>query len=237
MIENKYQLLNERYSRQMMLPDFGEEGQLKLSNAKVLLVGVGGLGSPIALYLCGAGIGQLGLVDADIVSESNLQRQVLYTTEEIGCLKVDCAKKRLNALNPLVRIDTYPVRFTKENAESIASQYDIIIDGSDNFATRYLMDEISFKLNIPYIYGSIGEFHGQVSIFNLDKNSRYKDLFPQQTINDSQVVKGVLGAVPGIVGTWQAMEAVKIITGLGEPLNKKLLTVDLLNLNINIIDI
>lgn len=227
--------LKNRYNRQTKLPEFGEEGQRKLAEAKVLIVGVGGLGSSIALYLAGAGVGQIGLADADVVSESNLQRQVLYKESEIGKLKVECAKKRLSELNSTIQIDCYPFRFDTENAEKIASQYDLIIDGCDNFSTRYLIDDVAAKLNIPYIYGTIGEFHGQVSVFNLNGGCRYRDLFPEQPA-DNNLPKGVLGPVPGIIGTWQAMEAIKVIAGIGEPLRNQLLTVDFLSLEINILN-
>ena len=228
-----------RYTRQTMLPQFGEEGQQKLASAKVLLVGVGGLGSPIALYLAGAGIGQIGLVDPDVVSENNLQRQVLYKENEIGKWKVECAKKRLLELNSHLEVNCYPCRFDKENGEKIASQYDLIIDGCDNFSTRYLMDDISFRLNIPYIYGSIGEFHGQVSVFNWKNSCRYRDLYPEEdavSANES-TMKGVLGPVPGVIGTLQAIETIKVITGIGEPLRNRLLTIDLLTMEILIFEI
>ena len=228
-----------RYSRQTMLPQFGEEKQQKLASAKILLVGVGGLGSPIALYLAGAGVGQIGLVDPDVVSENNLQRQVLYKENEIGELKVECAKKRLLELNSNLEVNCYPCRFDKENGEKIASQYDLIIDGCDNFSTRYLMDDVSFKLNIPYIYGSIGEFQGQVSVFNWKNSCRYRDLYPEEngvSVNES-IIKGVLGPVPGVIGTLQAIEAIKVITGIGEPLRNRLLTIDLLTMEMLILEI
>ena len=228
-----------RYARQTMLPQFGEESQQKLSLAKVLLVGVGGLGSPIAFYLAGAGVGQIGLIDADVVSENNLQRQILYKESEIGQLKVECAKKRLLELNSNIEINCYPFRFDKKNGEKIASQYDIIIDGCDNFSTRYLIDEISFKLKKPYVHGSIGEFKGQVSIFNYKNSCRYQDLYPQEhndLINET-ATKGVLGPVPGVVGSLQAIETIKIITGIGKPLVNRLLTVDLLTMEILILKI
>ena len=228
-----------RYSRQTMLPQFGEEGQRKLSAAKALLVGVGGLGSPVAYYLAGAGVGHLGLIDPDRVAESNLQRQVLYKESETGQLKVECAKKRLLELNAGIEIHCYPYRFDKENGEKIASQYDLLIDGCDNFATRYLIDDISFKLKIPYIHGSISEFKGQVSVFNYKNSCRYHDLYP---LDDNMPIhettpKGVLGPVPGVIGSLQAIEAIKIITGIGTPLINRLLTVDLLTMEILILNI
>ena len=228
-----------RYSRQTMLPQFGEEGQRKLASAKVLLVGVGGLGSPIALYLAGAGVGKIGLADSDIVSENNLQRQILYKENEIGQPKVDCAKKRLLELNSNIEVNCYPCRFDKENGEKIAAQYDLIIDGCDNFPTRYLMDDISFKLNIPYIHGSIGEFQGQVSVFNWKNSCRYRDLYPEEdtVFANEQIIKGVLGPVPGVIGTFQAIEAIKVITGIGQPLQNRLLTIDLLTMEVLILEI
>ena len=238
MTTNNFQLLS-RYSRQTMLPQFGEESQRKLASAKVLLVGVGGLGSPIALYLAGAGVGRIGLVDADVVSETNLQRQVLYKEDEIGLPKVGCAKKRLLELNSTIQVDCYACRFDRENSEKIASQYDLIIDGCDNFSTRYLMDDVSFKLNIPYIYGSIGEFQGQVSVFNWKNSCRYQDLYPKEnavSVNEP-IVKGVLGPVPGVIGTLQAIETVKVITGIGEPLRNRLLTINLLTMEMLILEI
>ena len=237
MAEN--QQYTARYSRQIMLPQFGEEGQRKLSSAKVLLVGVGGLGSSIAIYLAGAGVGHIGLVDMDIVSESNLQRQVLYKENEIGQSKVACAKKRLLELNSNVEVTCYPCRFDSDNGQKIASKYDLIIDGCDNFATRYLIDEVSSTLQMPYIYGSIGEFRGQVSVFNGQNGGRYRDLYPRedhQPISEA-AVKGVLGAVPGVIGALQATEAIKIITGIGHPLFNRLLTVDLLTMDIRILKI
>jgi len=228
-----------RYARQTMLPQFGEEGQRKLSAAKALLVGVGGLGSPAAFYLAGAGVGHIGLIDPDKVAESNLQRQVLYKECDTGQSKVECAKKRLLELNSGLDIVCYPYRFDKENGEKIASQYDLIIDGCDNFATRYLIDDITFKLKIPFIHGSIGEFKGQVSVFNYKNSGRYQDLYPQDNAisSDESTPKGVLGPVPGVIGSLQALEAIKIITGIGTPLINRLLTVDLLTMEILILNI
>ncbi len=230
--------MDDRYARQTMLPDFGTEGQSLLQNAKVLIVGVGGLGSPISLYLAGAGVGYLGLIDADVVSVSNLQRQVLYTEDEVGLPKVDCAKKRLKALNNTTKINAYYERLEQNNAEEIIKQYDIIVDGCDNFETRYLIDELSHKLNIPYVFGSIGEYAGMVSVFNHKDAGRFSQLFPKETIPcNYSLPKGVLGPLPGIIGSIEAMEVIKIITQCGTPLCKKLLTIDSQNLLYNIIDI
>ena len=170
----------ERYSRQIMLPEIGNEGQKKLSEASVLLVGVGGLGSPISLYLTGAGIGRIGLIDADVVSESNLQRQVLYTEQEIGLPKVECAKRRLHALSRNIQIDTYQEFFSEKNAMSLVKKYDLVIDGCDNFATRYLINDCCVATGKPYIYGTIGEFFGQASVFNYQGGMTYRDLYPDE---------------------------------------------------------
>lgn len=221
----------ERYSRHVILPEIGEEGQRKLSEAKVLLVGVGGLGSAVSLYLTAAGIGRLGLIDDDVVSESNLQRQVLYTEAEVGLSKVECAAKRLHALNHFVQIDTYAERLTEENAEALISQYDIVADGSDNFDTRCLISDISAKLGKPYVYGAIREFDGQVSVFNLPGGKRYQDLFPDEEISSlPRPPKGVFGVLPGMVGCAEATEVIKLITQCGESLNGKLWTIDLLTM-------
>ncbi len=173
--------MNERYIRQTMIPEIGEAGQEKLKNAKVLIVGIGGLGSPISLYLTAAGVGQIGLIDDDIVSKSNLQRQILYTEAEIGQSKVECACRRLSALNSSTRFETYPNRFTPDNANRLVSAYDIDrVDGlADNAATRYLIDDVCSRFKKPYVYGSISEFRGQVSVFNYRGGSRYSDLYPR----------------------------------------------------------
>lgn len=231
---------NEKYKRHILLPEIGIEGQKKLQNASVLLVGVGGLGSAISLYLAAAGIGRLGIVDPDIVSLSNLQRQVLYTEAEIGSSKIECAKKRLQALNPNLQIDEYPFRFDKTNAEDIAKNYDLIVDGCDNFAARFLMNDTCLALNKPYVYGSIQEFHGQISVFNHNGNkTSYRDLYPDEKalIEKASVEKGVLGAVPGIIGCMQVSEVVKIITGAGNVLSGKLLTIDMLTMQTQVWEI
>ena len=200
-----------------MLPEIGEAGQERLQKARVLLVGVGGLGSPVALYLTAAGVGCLGLVDDDMVSMSNLQRQVLYTEAEVGAPKVECARRRLSTLNSMTRIETYPTRLTAENAESIIANYDLVVDGCDNAATRCLIDEVCARQGKPYVYGSIAAFEGQVSVFN------YRG--------------GVIGSIPGVIGSIQATEAIKIIVGCGEVLSGKLYLVDLLSLRHDIIEI
>ncbi len=229
--------MQERYARHLMLCEIGEEGQRKILNSNVLLVGVGGLGSPIALYLTSAGIGRLGLIDDDVVSFSNLQRQVLYGESEIGQLKVKCACRRLQALNSQIQIDTYSCRLSKENAESILSRYDVIVDGTDNFQTRYLLSDVSARLGIPYVYGAIREFEGQVSVFNMPNGRTYRDLYPNESelCSMSRPSLGVMGVLPGIVGCVEASETIKVITQCGELLSGKLWTIDLLTMQSSII--
>ena len=219
----------ERYNRQIILPEVGEEGQERLKQAKVLIVGVGGLGSPIATYLAGAGVGTLGLVDDDVVSESNLQRQVLYSEAEVGLPKAVQAKKRLNALNSEINITAYPTRLTPENAEEIISQYDIVVDGCDNFATRYLINDTCVKCGKVYVYGAIRAFDGQVSVFNYNGGANYRHLCPneEELLTMPAPPKGVLGVTPGVVGAVEATEVLKIIGGYGEVLSGKLWVIDL----------
>ena len=227
----------EKYHRHILLPEIGEEGQKKLQNASVLLVGVGGLGSAIALYLAAAGIGRLGIIDPDVVSLSNLQRQVLYTQDEVGLSKTACAKRRLQALNPDLQVDEYPFLFDAENAKKIAESYHIVIDGCDNFAARFLMNDTCIALNKPYIFGSIHQFHGQVSVFNYSGGPTYRDLYPdEKSLTASPAkVQGVLGSVPGIIGCIQASEAIKIITGAGEILSGKLFIMNMLTMQTQIL--
>ena len=229
--------MTERYNRQMLLPEIGKEGQDKLRHARVLIVGVGGLGSPIALYLAGAGIGTLGLIDDDNVSESNLQRQILYTEREVGKPKVICAKQRLNALNSEITIHAYNERFTPENAKQLVDLYDIIVDGCDNFGTRYLINDVCIELGKVYVYGAIREFDGQVSVFNYQDGKSYRDLFPdeKEMLALPSPSKGVLGIIPGIIGCMEANEIIKIICGYGEILSGKLWTIDLKTLHTNTI--
>ena len=224
----------KRFERQTSLKEIGIEGQKKLHNANVLIVGVGGLGSPISLYLAAAGVGKIGIVDADIVSESNLQRQILYNDSHIGKKKVCVAKEQLEAVYPNIKIEIYDPLFTKENALEIAKGYDIIIDGCDNNETRYLMDSVSKALKVPYIYGAISEFKGQVSVFNYKDGISYSDIYPKSENINSNTDIGVIGALPGIVGSIQAMEAIKIITSTGEVLQNKLLTIDALTMDFTI---
>ncbi len=228
-----------RYSRHLILPEVGMAGQKKLRAASVLIIGAGGLGCPIALYLTAAGIGRLGLVDFDVVDRTNLQRQILYGESVIGVPKVEAAAERLKDLNPDVEIETYPERLTSENALQIMSDYDIIIDGTDNFPTRYLTNDAAVILGKPYIYGSIFRFEGQVSVFlsrpfnGFDRGPCYRCLFPSPPppgAVPSCAEGGVLGVLPGIVGALQAAEAIKLIVGIGEPLIGKLMLIDTLRM-------
>lgn len=227
----------ERYNRQMILPEIGEEGQNKLSKAKVLIVGVGGLGSPIALYLAGAGVGCIGLIDDDVVSVSNLQRQVLYTEEEVGLPKAVQAKKRLEALNRDIKVEAYNMRLTDGNADDIISDYDIVVDGCDNFQTRYLINDTCRKLGKVYVYGAIRAFDGQVSVFNYNGGPDYRTLFPDEEEMKLMPAppKGVIGATPGLIGCVEAGEVLKIIVGYGEVLSGKLWYIDLKTMQANTI--
>ena len=224
----------ERYSRHLIIPEFNIEGQRKLKAAKVLVVGTGGLGSPLLLYLTAAGVGNIGIVDFDVVDESNLQRQVLYTVNDVGRAKVEAAKERLQALNPHVNITTYNTRLTAENALEIVKGYDLVADGTDNFPTRYLVNDACVISGIPNVYASIFRFEGQVSVFNYTDTEgnvgpNYRDLFPSPPppgLVPSCAEGGVIGVLPGIVGSLQANEVIKVITGVGEPLSGRLFLFD-----------
>lgn len=225
-----YFLIMVRYSRQISLPEIGKDGQEKLHKAKVLIVGVGGMGSPIALYLAGAGVGTIGLVDDDTVNVSNLQRQVLYTESEVGRAKVHCAARRLQALNSEIEVRTYPFRLNRENVHSLIAGYDIVVDGCDNFSTRYLISDCCSLLNKPYVYGAIQGFEGQVSIFCYGGQPKtYRDLLPDETgaLQMPAPDNAVIGVTPAIVGSVEANEVLKLICGYGEVLAGKLWTVDL----------
>ena len=221
-----------RYSRQIILPEVGLTGQAKLTNASVLVVGAGGLGCPVLLYLAAAGVGRLGIIDADKVDITNLQRQVLYVTEDEGKSKAETAAQRLSALNPEINIDVYPVWLSKENALDIFSSYDIVVDGSDNFATRYLVNDACIVLNKPLVFGSIFKFEGQVSVFNYKGGPTYRCLFPEppaagEVPNCSEI--GVIGVLPGIIGTLQANEVIKIILEKGDVMSGVLFMYDALS--------
>ena len=227
----------ERYSRHLIIPDFNIEGQRKLKAAKVLVVGTGGLGAPLLQYLTAAGVGTIGIVDFDVVDDSNLQRQVLFSVEDIGKSKVEAALKRLKGLNPHITFNTYNTRLTSENALDIIKDYDLVADGTDNFPTRYLVNDACVILEKPNVYASIFRFEGQVSVFNYtDKNGEtgpnYRDLFPSPPppgLVPSCAEGGVIGVLPGIIGTLQANEVIKVITGMGEPLSGRLFLFDALS--------
>jgi Dinucleotide-utilizing enzymes involved in molybdopterin and thiamine biosynthesis family 2 len=222
-----------RYSRHILLPQVGENGQRALKKSRVLLVGAGGLGSPVALYLAAAGVGTLGLVDFDSVDLSNLQRQILHGSAALGRSKLDSARDRLHDINPNVELESYETRLTASNALDIARGYDLIVDGTDNFATRYLVNDTSVLLGIPDVYGSVFRFEGQVSVFGTAEGPCYRCLFrepPPPDLVPSCAEGGVLGVVPGLVGTIQATEAVKLLLGLGDSLAGKLLMVNVLTM-------
>lgn len=219
----------KRYSRQILLKNIGEKGQEKLKAAKVLIVGAGGLGSPLALYMCAAGIGTLGVIDDDQVAESNLQRQVLYTSEDVNLNKVEAAARRLKALNPYVNVQTYCDRLQSGNAQEVIQEYDLILDGCDNYTTRYLINDICVKLDKVFIYGTVAEYNGQVSVFNYSGGPTYRCLYPEAgRVEESQEPLGVFGALPGIVASIQAAEAIKYICGVGTLLSGYVLLIDLL---------
>jgi sulfur-carrier protein adenylyltransferase/sulfurtransferase len=223
-----------RYSRHILLPQVGEEGQRTLKRSRVLLVGAGGLGSPVALYLAAAGVGTLGLVDFDTVDLSNLQRQILHGSAGIGTSKIDSARDRLVDINPNVSIEPYRTRLTSQNAMEIARGYDLIVDGTDNFATRYLVNDTSVLLGIPNVYGSVYRFEGQASVFGASDGPCYRCLFrdpPPPDLVPSCAEGGVLGVVPGLVGTIQATETIKMLLGLGDTLVGKLLTIDVMKMS------
>jgi molybdopterin/thiamine biosynthesis adenylyltransferase/rhodanese-related sulfurtransferase len=220
-----------RYHRHILLPEVGEAGQQKLLGSKVLLLGAGGLGSPAALYLAAAGVGTIGIVDMDVVDASNLQRQVLHNMERIGERKVDSAKKTLTAINPDINVVTYDVRFGADNILDIIDGYDVIVDGTDNFPTRYLLNDASLLKRIPVVHGSIFRFEGQVTVFDPYNGPCYRCLLPEPPppeLAPSCAEAGVLGVLPGIIGSIQALEAIKLLLDLGEPLRGRLLAYDAL---------
>jgi adenylyltransferase/sulfurtransferase len=223
-----------RYSRHLLIPEVSLEGQRKLKAASVLLIGTGGLGSPVALYLAAAGVGHIGVVDYDVVDESNLQRQVIHGSGQLGSFKVESARRRMLDVNPHIQVEPYNEPFTSENAMRIARGYDLIIDGTDNFPTRYLVNDVCVLLGIPNVYGSIFRFEGQVSVFDARHGPCYRCLFPEPPppgMVPSCAEGGVLGILPGTVGTLQATEAIKLILGIGQPLIGKLLLYDALDLS------
>ncbi len=222
-----------RYSRHLIMPEVGIEGQKKLKNSKVLCIGAGGLGSPLALYLAAAGVGTLGILDFDVVDFSNLQRQVIHSEKTVGTPKVESARDRLLELNSDTNIVTYNEMLNSDNAMDIMKDYDVVVDGTDNFATRYLTNDACVLLGIPNVYGSIFRFEGQVSVFDAKRGPCYRCLYPEPPppgLVPSCAEGGVLGILPGVVGTLQASEVVKLIIGEGEPLIGRLLFIDVLNM-------
>jgi molybdopterin/thiamine biosynthesis adenylyltransferase/rhodanese-related sulfurtransferase len=224
-----------RYQRHLLLPEIGEAGQLKLLGSRVLLLGAGGLGSPAAMYLAAAGVGTLGIVDMDVVDDSNLQRQILHNVDRVGERKVDSAKKTLTLLNPEVDVVTYDTRLGADNVLQILGDgWDVVIDGADNFPSRYLLNDASVKLGIPVVHGSIFRFEGQVTVFDPKNGPTYRDMLPEPPPAEfapSCSEAGVLGVLPGIVGCIQAIEAVKILLGLGDTLSGRLLAFDALEMS------
>lgn len=221
-----------RYARQLTLPEIGEAGQEKLGRSKVLLIGAGGLGSPAAYYLAAAGVGTLGIVDHDSVDRSNLHRQILHTDDRVGMSKAESARRTLNALNPAVRVETYEERLSSDNVERIFDGYDLVVDGADNFATRYLVNDACVKLGLPNVHGAVFRFEGQLSVFRPgsgDDAPCYRCLYPEPPPPEqapSCAEAGVMGALPGIIGTLQALEALKLLLGTGKPLVGRLLCFD-----------
>jgi len=224
-----------RYARHLILPQVGELGQKKIKSSSVLVVGAGGLGSPVLLYLAAAGIGRIGIIDDDKVDMTNLQRQIIHSTSSVGELKVDSAKRRINQINPEVIIEIFGERLNIENAEKIIEKFDIVVDGTDNFATRYTISDCCEILGKPWVFGSIHRFEGQVSVFNLNGSPNYRDLFPKAPppeLAPNCAEAGVLGVLPGIVGSFQANEVLKIILKMDGILDYELLLIDTQTMNI-----
>jgi molybdopterin/thiamine biosynthesis adenylyltransferase len=215
----------------LLVPEVGEQGQLKLLDSKVLLIGAGGLGSPAALYLAAAGVGTLGIIDADIVDDSNLQRQVIHNTERIGEYKAESARQTITALNPDVKVKTYIERLDESNVRQLVEEYDVILDGTDNFPTRYLLNDAAIMANKPVVHGSVFRFEGQLTVFKPYDGPCYRCLYPEPpppALAPSCAEAGVLGVLPGIVGLLQATETLKLLLGIGDPLVGRLLTYDAL---------
>ena len=218
-----------RYSRHILLPEVGEEGQEKLLGSRVLLIGAGGLGSPSALYLAAAGVGTIGIIDYDIVDATNLQRQIIHNMDRVGMLKVDSAAETIRRLNPDVKVETYNERLSADNVLQIMGGYDVVVDGADNFPTRYLVNDASLHLRVPVVHGSIFRFEGQVTVFDPYEGPCYRCLFPEPPppeLAPNCAEAGVLGVLPGIIGSLEAVEAIKLVLGIGESLRGRLLTYD-----------
>ena len=224
-----------RYARHLILPQVGEAGQKKIKSASVLVVGAGGLGSPVLMYLAAAGIGKIGIIDDDKVEMTNLQRQIIHSTSSIGELKTESAKRRIKQINPEIIVDIFDTRLTIENAKEIIDGYDIIVDGTDNFATRYTISDCCEILGKPWVFGSIHRFEGQVSVFNLNGSPNYRDLFPKAPppeLAPNCAEAGVLGVLPGIIGSFQANEVLKIVLEMDGILDSELLLIDTQTMNI-----
>ena len=224
-----------RYARHLILPQVGDLGQKKIKSSSVLVVGAGGLGSPVLMYLAAAGIGRIGIIDDDKVDLTNLQRQIIHSTSSIGELKIESAKRRINQINPEIRIEIFDERLNIENAEKIINKFDIVVDGTDNFATRYTISDCCEILDKPWVFGSIHRFEGQVSVFNLNGSPNYRDLFPKAPppeLAPNCAEAGVLGVLPGIIGSFQANEVLKIILGMDGTLDGELLIIDTITMNI-----
>ncbi|MBN2682499.1 MAG: HesA/MoeB/ThiF family protein [Bacteroidales bacterium] len=228
-----------RYHRQLILPGFGTEAQIKLRDSKVLVVGAGGLGSPVLLYLAAAGVGKIGIVDDDFVDVTNLQRQVLYFTKEIGQIKTLVAQQKLQNLNPDVAIECFVERLNEGNAEKIIKDFDLVVDCPDNLGTRFLVSDVTAKFKIPHIYGAIHQFEGHVSVFNYKNAKSYRNIFHEEPKErqENESDKGVLGVLPGIIGTIMANETIKVITGIGQTLSGRLLIVNTLDMSFQEIDL
>ena len=230
----------KRYARHIILSELGEAGQLKLKNSKVLVIGAGGLGCPVLQYLTAAGVGTIGIVDFDVVDESNLQRQVLYSIDDIGKYKAEIAKQKSSKQNPYIDLVSYVSNLTSVNALPIISEYDIVVDGTDNFATRYLVNDACVILNKPLVFGSIFKFEGQVSVFNYNDGPTYRCLYPEPPAEGevpSCAEIGVVGVLPGVIGALMANEVIKIIVGIGDVLTGKLLMFDSLSMQFNVFDV
>ena len=224
----------------MLLPELGIEGQQKLKAASVLVIGAGGLGCPVLLYLSAAGIGHIGVIDHDQVDESNLQRQILYNTNDIGKNKAETAVAKLQLLNPHISFNSFPFKLTVDNAATIIGRYDLVVDGSDNFPTRYLVNDTCVKLGQPLVFGSLFKFEGQVSVFNFMGGPDYRSLYPEPPLAEDVPncgESGVIGTLPGIVGTYMANETIKLIAGFGETLSGKLMAIDALNNDVRIFNL
>ncbi|NTU91831.1 MAG: HesA/MoeB/ThiF family protein [Chlorobiaceae bacterium] len=219
-----------RYARHLMLPEIGEEGQVKLLHSKVLVIGAGGLGSPAAFYLAAAGVGTIGIMDGDTVDLSNLQRQIIHTTDSIGTLKTDSAKTTLEALDPSIRIEPYPFRLTVENAPGILASYDFVIDATDNFESKFLIARACHEAGKPWSHAGISSFHGQTMTVLPGQTACYRCVFHEDGAPFGATPQGPVGALPGVIGSIQAIEAIKYLLGIGKPLTDALLTFDALNL-------